>query len=74
MVGSFLKRRNAESLVDSLEALELGAKAHLTEVMIRSRLWYRVTIGGFHNREEAAELISQVVELGIEPLVISNVN
>ena len=74
MVGSFLKRRNAESLVDSLEALELGAKAHLTEVMIRSRLWYRVTIGGFHNKEDAAELISQVVELGIEPLVISNVN
>lgn len=72
MVGSFQKRKNAESLVDSLEALELGAKAHLTEVMIRSRLWYRVTIGGFHNREEAAELIGQVVELGMEPLVISN--
>ena len=72
MVGSFQRRENAESLVDSLEALELGAKTHLTEVMIRSGLWYRVTIGGFHNREEAAELISQVVELGIEPLVISN--
>ena len=74
MVGSFQNRTNAESLVDSLEALELGAKAHLTEVVIRSRLWYRVTIGGFHNREDAAELISQVVELGMEPLVISNVN
>ena len=74
MVGSFLKRSNAESLVDSLEALELGAKAHLTEVMIRSRLWYRVTIGGFHTREDAAELISEVVELGMEPLVISNAN
>ena len=74
MVGSFQNRMNAESLVDSLEALELGAKTHLTEVVIRSRLWYRVTIGGFHNREDAAELISQVVELGIEPLVISNVN
>ena len=74
MVGSFQNRNNAESLVDSLEALELGAKAHLTEIMVRSRLWYRVTIGGFHNREDAAELISQVVELGIEPLVISNVN
>ena len=74
MVGSFQKRRNAESLVDSLEALELGAKAHLAEVTVRSRLWYRVTIGGFHNREDAAELISEVVELGIEPLVISNVN
>ena len=72
MVGSFQKRKNAESLVDSLEALELGAQTHLTEVMIRSRLWYRVTIGGFHNREDAAELISQVVELGMEPLVISN--
>jgi hypothetical protein len=72
MVGSFQNRKNAESLVDSLEALELGAKTHLTEVMIRSRLWYRVTIGGFHNREDAAELISQVVEIGMEPLVISN--
>jgi hypothetical protein len=74
MVGSFQDRKNAESLVDSLEALELRAKTHLTEVMIRSRLWYRVTIGGFHNREDAAELISQVVELGMEPLVISNAN
>ena len=74
MVGSFRDRGNAESLVDSLEALELGAKAHLTEVTIRSRLWYRVTIGGFHDREDAAELISEVVELGMEPLVISNVN
>ena len=74
MVGSFENRKNAESLVDSLEALELDAKTHLTKVMIRSRLWYRVTIGGFHNREDAAELISQVVEMGMEPLVISNVN
>ena len=74
MVGSFQDRRNAESLVDSLDALELGAKAHLAEVMIRSRLWYRVTLGGFHNREDATQLISEVVELGMEPLVISNVN
>lgn len=71
MVGSFQNRRNAESLVDSLEALKLGAKTHLTEVTVRSRLWYRVTIGGFHNRGDARELISQVVELGMEPLVIS---
>ena len=74
MVGSFQRRQNAESLVDSLEALELGAKTQLTKVMIRSRLWYRVTIGGFHNRADAAELISQVVELGMEPLLIANVN
>ena len=74
MVGSFQDRKNAESLVDSLEALELGAKTHLSAVTVRSRLWYRVTIGGFHNKEDAAELISQVVDLGIEPLVISNVN
>lgn len=74
MVGSFQNRKNAESLVDSLEAMDLRAKTHLTEVVIRSRLWYRVTIGAFHNREDAAELISQVVEMGMEPLVISNVN
>ena len=74
MVGSFQNRKNAESLVDSLEAMDLRAKTHLTEVIIRSKLWYRVTIGGFHNREDAAELISQVVEMGMEPLVISNVN
>ena len=71
MVGSFRNRRNAESLVDSLEALELGAKAHLTEVTIRSRLWYRVTLGGFHSRKDASELINQVVALGMEPLVIN---
>ena len=74
MVGSFQNRKNAELLVDSLEAMDLRAKTHLTEVMIRSKLWYRVTIGGFHNREDAAELISQVVGMGMEPLVISNVN
>ena len=74
MVGSFRSRKNAESLVDSLEALELGAKTDLTEVMIRSGLWYRVTIGGFHNKEDAAELTSQVAELGMEPLLILNVN
>ena len=74
MVGSFRNRKYAESLVDSLEALDLGAKTHITKVTVRSGLWYRVTIGGFHNREAAAELISEVVELGIEPLVIANVN
>ena len=74
LVGSFQNRKNAESLVDSLEALELGAKTYLAEVMIRSGLWYRVTIGGFHNREDAAALISQVVELGMEPLLIANAN
>ena len=63
MVGSFQDRKNAESLVDSLEALQLGAKTRLSEVIVRSRLWYRVTIGGFHNKEDAAELISQVVAL-----------
>ena len=70
MVGSFQNRRNAESLIESLDALELGAKTDLTEVVIRSKLWYRVTIGGFYNREDAAGLINQVVELGMEPLLI----
>ena len=74
LVGSFQNRKNAESLIESLDALELGAKTRLTEVTIRSGLWYRVTIGGFHKRADAAELISQVVELGMEPLVIANVN
>ncbi len=73
LVGSFQNRRNAESLIESLDALELGTKTYLTEVMIRSRLWYRVTLGGFQEREDAAELMSEVVELGMEPLVISNV-
>ncbi len=74
LVGSFQNRRNAESLIESLDALELGAKTRLTKVMIRSGLWYRVTIGGFHKRAEAAEFINQVVELGMEPLLIANVN
>ena len=73
LIGSFQNRKNAESLVDSLEALELGANTHLTEVMIQSGLWYRVTLGGFHEKEDASELISQVVALGMEPLVITNV-
>ena len=70
MVGSFQNRRNAESLIESLDALDLGAKTHLAEITIRSKLWYRVTIGGFYNREDATGLIDQVVELGIEPLLI----
>ena len=74
LVGSFQIRKNAESLIESLEALELGVKTHLTEVIIRSRLWYRVTIGGFHNREDAGGLIDEVVELGMEPLLITKVN
>ena len=74
LVGSFQIRRNAESLIESLEALELGVKTHLTEVIIRSRLWYRVTIGGFHNREDADGLIDEVVELGMEPLLITKAN
>ena len=74
LVGSFQRKSNAESLVDSLDTLELGAKAHLTEVIIRSRLWYRVTLGGFHEKEEASELISRVLALGMEALVITNVH
>ena len=74
LVGSFQSRDNAESLVDSLEALELGAKTSLTEVMIRSGRWYRVTIGGFHNKEDATELMGQVIELGMEPLLIADAN
>jgi hypothetical protein len=74
LVGSFQKRRNAESLIESLEALELGVKTHLTEVIVRSRLWHRVTIGGFHNREDADGLIDEVVGLGMEPLLITKAN
>ena len=74
LVGSFQKRTNAESLIESLEALELGVKTHLTEVIVRSRLWHRVTIGGFHNREDADGLIDEVAELGMEPLLITKAN
>ena len=74
LVGSFQKRKNAESLIESLEALELGVKTHLTEVIVRSRLWHRVTIGGFHNREDADGLIDEVAELGMEPLLITKAN
>lgn len=74
LVGSFQNRNNAVSLIDSLDAMELGAKTHLKEVMIRSRLWYRVTLGGFQSKEDAAGLIDQVVELGMEPLLITNIH
>ena len=74
LVGSFQNKSNAESLVESLEALELGARTRMSEVTIRSRLWHRVTIGGFHNREDATELINQVGALGMEPLLITNMH
>lgn len=74
LVGSFQNRNNAVSLIDSLDAMELGAKTHLKEVMIRSRLWYRVTLGGFQSKADAAGLIDQVVELGMEPLLITDIH
>lgn len=72
LVSSFKSRKNAELLVESLEALNFGEEVRLSQVTVRSELWYRVMIGRFREREDAATLISQIkTSQGIEPLVIS---
>ena len=72
LVSSFKNRGNAELLVASLEALNPGGDIRLSRVMIQSKPWYRVTIGRFHNKKDAAALIREIKRSqGIEPLVIS---
>ena len=71
LVSSFKNRENAELLVESLEALNLSGEIRLAQVTIRSEPWYRVLVGRFHEKKEAAPFISQIKAQGIEPLVIS---
>ena len=73
LVSSFKSRENAEVLVELLEALDLGEAVHLATVMIQSEQWYRVTVGQFSNKEDAAKLIDQIKALHeLEPLIITD--
>ena len=72
LVSSFKNRKNAALLVESLEALDLGEEIQLSQTEIRSEPWYRVTIGHFPRREDAAELINELRDSqGIEAILIS---
>ena len=74
LVSSFKNRKNATLLVESLEALNLGEEIQLSQTEIRSEPWYRVTIGHFPKREDAAELINELRDSpGIEAILISGI-
>ena len=74
LVSSFKNRKNAALLVESLEALDLGEEIQLLQTAIRSEPWYRVTIGHFLKREDAAELINKLRDSqGIEAILISDI-
>ena len=73
LVSSFKSRENAEVLVELLESLGLGEAVHLAPVMIDSEQWYRVTVGQFSDKEEAADLIDQIkASHELEPLIITD--
>ena len=73
LVSSFKSRENAEILVELLEALNLGETVRLAPVIIESEQWYRVTVGQFSDKEEAAELIDQIkASHELEPLIITD--
>ena len=73
LVSSFKSRENAQVLVELLEALNLGEAVRLAPVMIESEQWYRVTVGQFSDKEEAAELIDQIkASHELEPLIITD--
>ena len=73
LVSSFKSRENAQVLVELLEGLDLGEAVRLAAVMIDSEQWYRVTVGQFSDKEEAAELIDQIkASHELEPLIITD--
>jgi outer membrane protein OmpA-like peptidoglycan-associated protein len=73
LVSSFKSRGNAQVLVELLEALDLGEAVRLAPVMIQSEQWYRVTVGQFSDKADAAELIDQIkASHELEPLIITD--
>ena len=73
LVSSFKNRENAQILVELLEALDLGEAVSLAPVMIQSEQWYRVTVGQFSDKADAAELIDQIkASHELEPLIITD--
>ena len=72
MVSSFKSRESAELLVENLKTLDIAEFIEFSRVVIKSQPWYRVTVGRFKERAEAAEFADELRESqGIEPLVIS---
>lgn len=71
MVSSFKSRENALILVKTLEALELDEAIYLSEITVKSELWYRVSVGNFEEREDGSELIEKLkVSEDIKPIII----
>jgi len=51
-IGSFKKRTAAEALAEDVRAK--GQKAEVVEAQLAQGVWYRVRVGDFNSREEAA--------------------
>ncbi|MDE0300114.1 MAG: OmpA family protein [Candidatus Poribacteria bacterium] len=72
MVSSFKSREPAKLLVENLKSLDLANFIEFARVDIKSRTWYRVTVGRFKDEADAMEFADELRESqGIEPLVIS---
>jgi len=61
-VGSFLNKRNADNLKETLE--KKGFSSYVVEALSKSRKFYRVRVGRFKNRSDAQEMERRLANLG----------
>ncbi|HMV82622.1 MAG TPA: SPOR domain-containing protein [Blastocatellia bacterium] len=61
-VGSFSDQAQASERVSRLESL--GAKARVVKADVSGKTWYRVRVGGFKSREEAASYANKLKAQG----------
>lgn len=55
---SFKRRSDAESR--TAEFIKKGVRAEIVEVKVNDATWYRLRIGGFNNREQAAAYVEKI--------------
>ena len=71
LASSFKDRKNAETLVDSLESFELDHSAKIVRVEVNGETWYRVTVGSFSQKADADSLIQRIgALLKVKPITI----
>lgn len=71
LASSFKDRKNAETLVNSLELLELNHSAKIVQVEVNNETWYRVTVGSFSQKADADPLIQRIEALQkVKPIMI----
>ena len=71
LASSFKDRKNAETLVDSLESFELDHSTKIVRVEVNGETWYRVTVGSFSQKADADSLIQRIEALlKVKPITI----